>query len=253
MLSTILVQRDKKGILLDAVTYNCSAAHANSLSPDAELLVALTPKRFKEVYSGNQIPDSTKQPTQTALQRWIKKIDKAPRPKQGGRREKGKHCAVELNAEKINKKKKSWQIFARSDVYSYILDEAKKRGYTITGLTETILIDWLNRNGVGKISKPPIATGAQKGAYVLGQIAAKEKEITGSVNFQDYVFSVPGKKLTSFRKSLISSYKYTEDVGKLFEAIPNTLITSALNPRNYIWFFAGFCGVDWAVIAEQTI
>ncbi len=250
---SILTKR-KDGKLLDAVVYECSAQHANELSPDRRSLTAYTAKKFSRAFPVASFPEPSNKPKDSDLKKWIEKIESAPKPKYGGWRGKGESCTAELNTEEKNPKKMSWMLNTRADVRNMMVKAAKKRGLTITGLTETIIINWLNENEAGKKKIPAkAANNANRYSYILGQIAAKEYEILGNISFEGYLFDVPGKKLTSLKKSLIASYKYTEDIGRLYEAVPQTLITTRLNRRNYIWFFAGFCGVDWSVIAEQKL
>lgn len=251
MLSTILTRRDK-GALAEAVVYDCSAQHANAQSPDPEALVAMTPLKFRRAFPGAQIPAVSAQPTTNEMKGWIKKIEAAPKPKHGGWKGKTKQCSDTLNTDKINLKKSYWQLATRTDVKDLIASAAKKRGLTTIGMVETILIDWLNRNELKKIPRQ-ITRSTNKVAYTMGQIAAKEYETFGNVSFEGYLFEVPGKKLTALKKFLISSGKFTEDIVRLYEAMSASTTTTRLSFQNYIWFFAGFCGIDWAVIAEQKI
>lgn len=136
-----------------------------------------------------------------------------------------------------------------SDVRDAIQAEASKRGCTISVLVETILVNWLNANkGTKRKVKTDVISNTGHGAYALGQIAAKECEIFGKVKFEEYLFDTPGKKLTALKKKLVSLYKFTQDVGELFDKIPKAFYQIPMNRRHYIRFFAGFCGIDWNVV-----
>lgn len=254
MPESILVHRNKQREIISAVIYPTSSGNANKYA-DGKILKAYTAKQFNQIYSAADMPKKTKKPDTQELQDWIEKIREAGEPQRGGRREAGKGCSDELNTpeDQKNRKKVSWQVNSRTDIRDLMIDAAKKRGYTVTGLAETVFIDWLNKNelsGKKQIKRTP-ANSTNTIAYRLGQLAAKEREIYGAVNLNEYVFEIPGTHVTAVKKDLIKQYKYTQDVGDIISSIPKSGLGVPLHERNYIWFFAGFCGVDWKLISDQ--
>lgn len=149
-------------------------------------------------------------------------------------------------------KKAVWQIGGRPEVRDGIKRAAARRGLTTTGLSENILADWLEKNEKTKVPKT-ILTKSAKDSYILGQIAAQEKEITGKVDFNEFIYSPPGRKITALKKQLIKEYRYSKEIGELVDSLNLSSLGVIMTERNYIWFFAGFCGVDWAVFATPKV
>ena len=159
---------------------------------------------------------------------------------------------MKSNDKNNNKIKMPFGTRLHSDVIDAIQVEARKRGCTISGLVETILVNWLNENkGTKHKVKTDSISRTGHGAYALGQIAAKEYEIIGKVRFEEYLFDTPGKKLTALKKKLVSLYRFTQDVGELFDKIPQAFYQIPMNRRHYIRFFAGFCGIDWNIADKE--
>lgn len=241
MFSILAKHRDGK--LLDAVVYECSAQHANGLSPDPGTLTAYTAKKFGRAFPGATAPKPSKKPKNTDLKNWIKKIEAAPKPKYGGWRGEGDSCTAELKTENPNCKRIYWQVSSRKDVRDMIVGAAKKQGKTITALIETIIIEWLNKNYLTEGELPVKSRDSETEAYYIGKIARHEKETYGEVSIDEYLKGT-GRKLTSTRKKFISDCNFGKDIGELFKQIRENNGLVRLNESRYPYFFAGFCGVD---------
>ena len=239
---SILTKRNR-GELLDAVYCECSAQHANGLSPDPGTLTAYTVKKFGRAFPGEPVPEPSKKPKDADLKGWIKKIEAAPKPKYGGWRGKGESCTAELKTGKSNAKRIYWQVSSRKDVRDLIVGAAKKQGKTITALIETIMIEWLNQNNLGGGELPVKSKDSEMEAYYIGRIARHEKETYGEVSLDEYLAST-GRKLTAARKKFIADCNFGKETGELFRQIRKENGLVRLNESRYPYFFAGFCGID---------
>lgn len=239
---SILTKR-KDGKLLDAVVYECSAQHANELSPDRRSLTAYTATKFSRAFPGAVVPEPSKKPEDADLKKWIKKIEAAPKPKYGGWKGKGESCTAELKTKKPDDKRIYWQVSSRKDVRDLIVRAAKKQGKTITALIETIMIEWLNQNNLGGGELPARSKDSELEAYYIGRIARHEKDAYGEVSLDEYLVNT-GRKLTAVRKKFIADCNFGKETGELFRYVRKDNGLVRLNESRYPFFFAGFCGID---------
>lgn len=230
-----------------AVQHSATVKRANECSPSPGTLVALPTKAFNKLFPNQGLTERGKLANGSALQTWIEKIEAEPEVKS----KRLLNCQTKLNTGNQSEAKVNFCTLIHLDVRTAIGEEAQKRGYTISGLVETVLVDWLNKNtNIKQKIENETVSKMEQAVYALGLLASKEYETFGDVDFREYLFEVPGKKLTALRKQFISAYKLTEDVGKLFESIPLTLSNTKVNRRHYVRFFAGFCGIDWTTIRQ---
>ena len=228
-----------------AMEHSVTPQRANACLPTPGKFIAMSPKVFNKLFPGRELTDRDKIPKGSTFETWITKIETKPEVKQCKPKQ---PCHTELNSRHNNSRKVYWTIMTYQDIKEAIQKEANERGSTISSLLETVLIDWLNsNNGKRQQFTKNRMNRVNHAAYSFGQLAAKEYEIFGTVSFEKYLFDTPGKQLTALKKKLVSAYKFTEDVGKLFKDMPPTFFCTKLNRRHYAWFFAGFCGIDWNV------
>lgn len=248
-MTCVLLQIDSSRGIDMAVEYNTTPKRANACSPVPGRFIAIYPRAFSKLFPGQDLTPADKLAKGSTFETWIKKIDSVDDVTS---EEQKQTCQVKLNTGQQTNTKVHFGTVINLDVKNAMQEEASKRGYSISRLVETILVNWLNAAN-GKKFKIPTdpATKMRHGAYALGQIAAKEYEIFNKVALEEYIFTIPGKKLTALKKRLVSEYHFTKDVGELFKKIPQDLNQRQLNRRNYILFFAGFCGIDWNV-ADQV-
>lgn len=239
----ILTHIDANGVILAASTHTATKKLANECSPKPGEFVAFYKSEFKKLSSGYILRQE--QSGNRVFKDWIKKIEEADVP--------NKSCNVQLKTDHPNEMKTHMGINCRTDVKNAMHEAAKKRGYSITGLIETIFINWLNANETGKklIASPTRAT--EQSAYNFGLLVAKEFEIYGKVDLSDCIFNSISKTVNRLKKSFIRDNKYTPEIGGIINTISSKSQCVPLHPHYYIWFFAGFCGIDWATIAEQKI
>lgn len=220
-----------------AVEHSTTPKRANACSPVPGRFIAIYPRAFSKLFSDQNLTPVDQLAKGSTFETWIKKIDSTDdvtKAKQNLPSQVATSVAVQ------NEKKINFGIVIRPSVKDTIQLEASKRGYTISGLVETILTNWLNtrKGGSHNVTTDPFGRMGH-GACILEQIAAKEYEIYNTVKLEEYLFDVPGRKLTALRKRLISDYHFMKDVGELFKMLPQDFRQRPLSKRYYILFLPG--------------
>lgn len=140
-----------------------------------------------------------------------------------------------------------WNIGIGSDVQSALKFAASQLSYTVTGLVETLLIDFLNRHYLADRSKAvkSVPTAARN-AYYYGQLARLELDRTGETSADNWLRE-PKKQL-----ALMKSQLATDDSFQLaYRQLRLAGTTDNLPSLYWFWFFGGFCQLAIEYLATK--
>lgn len=216
----------------------------------AERMMRGAEKRMFTIYTEDEYVDTfKKQPEENltyAIKTYIKKIENNPiknkkrtvcSKKIGDTRNElfGKDVRLYAGG------RKNWWFFARDIVKEKITEEAKKRSVTVSGLLETILIQWLNKNADAQIDDESEFSPYAVTAYSLGRISNIEQEKFGYSDTDGYILN-PAEKRKNIRRKLKQAGFLTEEYEKLFNITSD--IKNELNEKQKIYFYAGSLGLS---------
>lgn len=142
-----------------------------------------------------------------------------------------------------------WKLNIGEDVRTAVKFAATQLSYTVTGLVETVLIDWLNRNYLADHTEERNAVPTEsRQAYVTGQLARIELDQFGEVSVDGYLRDA-GASLASLKPRLRKAKQLTRATETLFREV--RLTDFQIAPAHRFWFFAGFCGLSFDFLAAK--
>lgn len=142
-----------------------------------------------------------------------------------------------------------WKLNISEDVRTAVKFAATQLTYTVTGLVETVLIDWLNRNYLADHTEERAAVPTEsRQAYVAGQLARIELDQFGEVSVDAYLRDA-GASLASLKPRLRKAKQLTRATETLFREV--RLTDFQIAPARRFWFFAGFCGLSFDFLAAK--
>ena len=128
---------------------------------------------------------------------------------------------------------------------------ASQLTYTVIGLVETILIDWLNRNQLADHTEARAAVPTEsRQSYTAGQLARLELDQFGEVSLDGYLRDA-GASLGSLKPRLRKAKQLTRATETLFREV--RLTDFVIPPARRFWFFAGFCGLSFDFLAAKHL
>lgn len=142
-----------------------------------------------------------------------------------------------------------WFLAVGDDVKTAVKFAASQLTYTVTGLVETVLIDWLNRNHLADraTERAGVPTDARQ-AYVVGQLARLELDQFGEVSLDGYLRDA-GASLGSLKPRLRKAKQLTPATDALFREVWRKIVR--VPPARRFWFFAGFCNLSFDFLAAK--
>lgn len=142
-----------------------------------------------------------------------------------------------------------WRLNIGEDVRTAVKFAATQLAYTVTGLVETILIDWLNRNQLADHTEARAAVPTEsRQSYTAGQLARLELDQFGEVSLDGYLRDA-GASLGSLKPRLRKAKQLTRATETLFREV--RLTDFVIPPARRFWFFAGFCGLSFDFLAAK--
>lgn len=142
-----------------------------------------------------------------------------------------------------------WFLVIGEDVRTAVKFAASQLAYTVTGLVETILIDWLNRNQLADHTEARAAVPTEsRQSYTAGQLARLELDQFGEVSLDGYLRDA-GASLGSLKPRLRKAKQLTRATETLFREV--RLTDFVIPPARRFWFFAGFCGLSFDFLAAK--
>lgn len=142
-----------------------------------------------------------------------------------------------------------WRLNFGEDVRTAMKFAATQLTYTITGLVETVLIDWLNRNYLADHTEERNAVPTEsRQSYIAGQLARIELDQFGEVSLDAYLRDA-GASLGSLKPRLRKAKQLTRATETLFREV--RLTDFVIKPAHRFWFFAGFSQLSFDFLAAK--